>query len=146
MYAEHSAVWDAKNRFGLPAEMPMEYKQLAKIFDRKPNARQVKAAPKKEETKPEPAKEEPAKAEEFDTDSLAIKWPDKVPKAVKDLCAKEVFHPDDIQRLLYNENIVKTPNFDLSKVPQKFWTSFVNEFATRWGPKLDIARQDNLPF
>lgn len=32
MYANHSACWDAKNRFGLPDEMPFEYDQIAEIF------------------------------------------------------------------------------------------------------------------
>jgi len=32
MHAEHSAAWDAKNRFDLPAEMPMEIGQLESIF------------------------------------------------------------------------------------------------------------------
>ena len=32
MYANHSACWDAKNRFGLPDEMPMEYDQIADLF------------------------------------------------------------------------------------------------------------------
>jgi hypothetical protein len=32
MHAEHSAAWDAKNRFDLPAEMPMEIGQLQGIF------------------------------------------------------------------------------------------------------------------
>ena len=32
MHAEHSAAWDAKNRFGLPAEMPMNIGQLESIF------------------------------------------------------------------------------------------------------------------
>jgi len=32
MHAEHSAAWDAKNRFGLPAEMPMDIGQLGTIF------------------------------------------------------------------------------------------------------------------
>ena len=32
MHAEHSAAWDAKNRFGLPAEMPMDIGQLESIF------------------------------------------------------------------------------------------------------------------
>ena len=31
MYATHSAAWDAKNRYGLPDEMPMEYDQLELI-------------------------------------------------------------------------------------------------------------------
>ena len=32
MHAEHSAAWDAKNRFDLPAEMPMHIGQLESIF------------------------------------------------------------------------------------------------------------------
>jgi hypothetical protein len=32
MHAEHSAAWDAKNRFDLPTEMPMEIAQLQSIF------------------------------------------------------------------------------------------------------------------
>ena len=32
MYANHSACWDAKNRFGLPDEMPFEYDQIAELF------------------------------------------------------------------------------------------------------------------
>ena len=32
MYANHSACWDAKNRFGLPDEMPFEYDQIAQLF------------------------------------------------------------------------------------------------------------------
>lgn len=32
MYAEHTAAFDAKNRFQLPAEMPMDIEQLQKIF------------------------------------------------------------------------------------------------------------------
>jgi hypothetical protein len=32
MYANHSACWDAKNRFGLPDEMPFEYEQIAQLF------------------------------------------------------------------------------------------------------------------
>lgn len=32
IHAVHSAAWDAKNRFGLPDEMPMEFAQIAKLF------------------------------------------------------------------------------------------------------------------
>lgn len=32
MYATKSAWWDAKNRFGLPAEMPLSYERIAGIF------------------------------------------------------------------------------------------------------------------
>ena len=51
MYANHNACWDAKNRFGLPDEMPFEYGQIAGIFGQDAPA----GIPEK---KPEPAKAE----------------------------------------------------------------------------------------
>jgi hypothetical protein len=32
MYASHTAAWDAKNRYGLPDEMPLDWAQIAKCF------------------------------------------------------------------------------------------------------------------
>ena len=32
MYTQHHPCWDAKNRYGLPEEIPMEYAQIAQIF------------------------------------------------------------------------------------------------------------------
>lgn len=32
MYTQHHPCWDAKNRYGLPEEVPMEYAQIAHIF------------------------------------------------------------------------------------------------------------------
>lgn len=34
MYANHQAVFDAKNRFGLPDKMPLDYEPLRSIFER----------------------------------------------------------------------------------------------------------------
>ena len=50
MYANHSACWDAKNRFGLPDEMPFDYGQIAHLFgDAKP-VEAVEITEKKPET------------------------------------------------------------------------------------------------
>ena len=50
MYANHSACWDAKNRFGLPDEMPFDYGQIAHLFgDAKP-VEAVEIPEKKPET------------------------------------------------------------------------------------------------
>jgi hypothetical protein len=46
MYANHSACWDAKNRFGLPDEMPFDYGQVAHLFG---EAKPVEAATEPEE-------------------------------------------------------------------------------------------------
>ena len=52
MYANHSACWDAKNRFGLPDEMPFDYGQIAHLFG---EAKPVEPVEIQEE-KPEPMK------------------------------------------------------------------------------------------
>ena len=33
MYANHTACWDAKNRFGLPDEMPFDFAKIAELFE-----------------------------------------------------------------------------------------------------------------
>lgn len=42
MYAQHNPCWDAKNRFGLPEEMPFDYEKIARIpkaYDSNANAK-----------------------------------------------------------------------------------------------------------
>lgn len=47
MYANHQAVFDAKNRFGLPDKMPLDYEPLRPIFERaKPEQAPAPAADK----------------------------------------------------------------------------------------------------
>lgn len=56
LYTEHHACWDAKNRHGLSAEIPFEFKSIESIFgEAKPE--------EKPEPKAEPKKEEPAAEE-----------------------------------------------------------------------------------
>lgn len=60
IYTEHSAVWDAKNRFGLKPELKLDYSEIASVF----TAPAPKIEPKPE-VKPEPAKSaDPPKQEE----------------------------------------------------------------------------------
>ena len=56
MYANHSACWDAKNRFGLPDEMPMEYDQVAHLFGEAAPVEAQEIEIPKSEVKTEPAK------------------------------------------------------------------------------------------
>lgn len=36
MYTTHNPVWDAKNRFGLPEELPLDYEGIRAVFERAP--------------------------------------------------------------------------------------------------------------
>ena len=49
MYTQHNACWDAKNRFGLPDEIPFEFSQIAHLFQDRPPVAEV--------NEPEPVKE-----------------------------------------------------------------------------------------
>src|SRR5690625_3405328 len=49
MYATHNPAWDAKNRHDLPDEMPMDYAQIAHIFNAAPQAEQTQAPPVQQE-------------------------------------------------------------------------------------------------
>lgn len=70
MYAAKHPAYDAKNRFGLPDEMPMDYGYIAHLFTSAPPAPQPVPAPPVEIQRPEPpvpveppavsAREEPA--------------------------------------------------------------------------------------
>ena len=54
MYANHSACWDAKNRFGLPDELPFDFEKIAHLFsDAKPvEAKVIEESKQEAETKP----------------------------------------------------------------------------------------------
>jgi hypothetical protein len=72
MYANHTAAWDAKNRFGLPDEMPFEFSQIAHLF------KDVKPA-ESPAPKPEPVKKDaPAKVETADKPPEEAKNPAKI--------------------------------------------------------------------
>ena len=63
MYTTHNPCWDAKNRYGLPDEMPFEYASIAHIIERvtetKPVTEELKQPQK--QAKPEPVTNPPIK-------------------------------------------------------------------------------------
>ena len=41
MYTTHHSCWDAKNRYGLPDELPFDYKEIASVFGEQPAAKEA---------------------------------------------------------------------------------------------------------
>ena len=56
LYTQHHPAWDAKNRHGLPEEMPFDYAGIAHIFNQAP----AQPTPQPQQTAPEPAPQAPA--------------------------------------------------------------------------------------
>ncbi len=59
MYTAHHACWDAKNRYGLPEEVPFEYSSIAHIIEERPSNRQTRKETVSEQSIPEPEEETP---------------------------------------------------------------------------------------
>ena len=55
LYTQHHPAWDAKNRHGLPEEMPFDYAGIAHIFNQVPAPAQTQPAFQPQQTAPEPA-------------------------------------------------------------------------------------------
>lgn len=45
MYSSHHACWDAKNRFDLPSEMPLDFSGIAKLYDTEPEKAPLEERP-----------------------------------------------------------------------------------------------------
>lgn len=61
IHTTHTPFWDAKNRFGMPEELPLEYASIAPLFDDQPQKQtEVKTFQPKPEPKPQPKQSAPA--------------------------------------------------------------------------------------
>ncbi|MCC8067011.1 MAG: AAA family ATPase [Clostridiales bacterium] len=116
MYTTHHPCWDAKNRYGLPDELPLDYAEIASVIEDS-GSRNIEAAqpvkqepasagmnkpePVKEPVKkpaPAPAKEEP-KANPYQ-ETIAFKVDERVPKALADLMKEHLVLEQEIQTVV----------------------------------------------
>lgn len=58
MYAQHQATFDAKNRVGLPEEMPLDYTSIAHVFQKQPTKVTSESTPPTETIVETPIQEE----------------------------------------------------------------------------------------
>ena len=82
MYTTHNPVWDAKNRFNLPEELPLDYEGIRAVFERAPKPAPEPVTIPMETPAPKPAAEDPAPKEPDPVDILPDDpfLPEKPPK------------------------------------------------------------------
>lgn len=80
MYTTHHPCWDAKNRYGLPEEIPMDYEQIRFIYES--NTAPVQNVPQKPAEAPAQAASEIIPPH---TESPAQSVPEGIPRALADL-------------------------------------------------------------
>lgn len=136
MYATRNACWDAKNRFGLPDEMPFDFAKIAHIF--KPATptqppKTVTTATPVEVPKQQDAPKAPAKVEPL---------PECLPKALRDLMISELTAVT-VEELM---DAIKT-NFEkgtpAQNVPTDFWIQkVIPNWQTRIIPRIEAFRKN----
>lgn len=144
MYTTHKPAWDAKNRLGLPDELPIDFEAIRELFEAKTGMgiTQIKSEstqktqtqqqmplpeePPVIETEPEPveAQAAPAFNEEI---------PSSIPQSLADLMTVNHVTTDEIMQVIYVGGFMPqgTP---LENVPAELW----GHLASNWDKVLNM--------
>lgn len=140
MYTTHKPAWDAKNRLGLPDELPIDFEAIRELFEAKTgmSTTQIKSEstqtqqmplpeePPVIETEPEPEEAKPAP--EF-TEEI----PSSIPQSLADLMTVNHVTVDEIMQVIYVGGFMPqgTP---LENVPAELW----GHLASNWDKVLNM--------
>lgn len=145
MYTTHHPAWDAKNRHGLPDELPMDYAAIAHIFA------SSQEAPKKQAQEVQKVEQAPTSIEdvaaritvdqaiplnvnptEVTSDPFeelsTIDIPNAIPQALKDLMLQNSVTPKMLQDVAFKKGHFPqdTP---IENFPQEYWAFMVTNWA-----------------
>lgn len=142
MYTTHKPAWDAKNRLGLPDELPIDFEAIRELFEAKTgmSTTQIKSEsntqtqqqvplpdePPVIEDEPEPEEAKPAP--EF-TEEI----PSSIPQSLADLMTVNHVTVDEIMQVIYVGGFMPqgTP---LENVPEELW----GHLASNWDKVLNM--------
>jgi len=102
MYTSHNPCWDAKNRFGLPPELPFDFAQISHIFDGT-QTQTLNAAPDETEKAGQPAQSKQTEEPEVtfgelkDEPPTAPDIPAGIPPALADLMRQNGVSENEIR-------------------------------------------------
>ena len=114
MYTTHMPAWDAKNRLGLPDELPFEYEAIKdKFLAATTEGTQVKQQ----------------------TNNCPYSYPASVPQRIVDLASLSGLNPNSIMTIVYNGRFMPegTP---IEAVPTQLW----EHIADNWQVALSLAK------
>lgn len=140
MYTEHNPAWDAKNRHGLPSELPLDFASIAHIF--------------KTEPKEEPQKTVQKEIKQQQTEQLQFKQPKyngdlEAPKIEKTQEEKVMDNFGDIVKDVENtpeENLIDPfVKEKLDYIPQPLWDLMQQDNITEEDIKLVTENKGYFP-
>lgn len=164
MYTSHNPCWDAKNRYGLPEEMPFEYESIRHIIEPVPRQAEPvqqpeeKAAPPVHITPPAvttnatAAQDEPAQQTmDFGQQPETNTWiPDeRIPKALRDLMITNNVNEWDIQNVCEAKGYIPTgtPLYQYEDVNPGFVAGvLVGAWNQVYGAIQEMKAKEAIPF
>lgn len=130
MFTTHNPAWDAKNRFGLPESLEMDYQSIAHIFNRINNVQTQQ--PSQQETQQLPDKNEFMNQEQQELTQDFSRGPQQdidpaIPTSVADLMKLSQITTDEIMKVIYVGGFMPrdTP---VQNIPNDLWGHLV----TNW--------------
>lgn len=173
MYTQHHPCWDAKNRFGLPEELPMEWDAIAHIFGESATtpmpAKAAKAKAKPEMAKvaePEPAQgvtappadedpEVPAKSQEAppaadpSVPSIGLFLSANLPDKLKQVMEADGVSEWEIQQVVYSRGYFPD-NTPIEKMEEAS-PGFIEGWILQYWPQVKdaaerVRREEGVPF
>lgn len=139
MYATHHPCWDAKNRYGLPDEMPFDYSAVAHVFDQipvsvvkaDPVVSAVQEAKKEAEKVPEPVSQPKQSMEDvLATGGPVVGMTDKLPEKTQ--------LEEKVEKAVVN-------NADYTGVPPALVELMKNDGISPFEVKAAIAQRGYFP-
>lgn len=118
MYTTHMPAWDAKNRLGLPDELPFEYGAIKDKF----LAATTEGAQAKQQTNGLPC-------------GYPYEYPPSVPQKVVELASQSGLNPNSVMTIIYNGKFMPegTP---IEAVPTQLW----EHIADNWQVALSLTK------
>lgn len=135
MYTTHTPSWDAKNRFGLPEEIPMDYKEIAHIFNKQ--HKQVVPQPQPVQPVAEPTATPVAPTtqvvEEVQQDPFielsTLELPEILPQALRDLMRQDSVTTDELKMMAFRRGHFPL-EMPIQNFPAQYWDVVVANWET----------------
>ena len=133
MYTTHTPSWDAKNRFGLPEELPMEYQAIAHIFNKQHKqvvpqpVQPVQPVAEPTATQVTPVVEEVSQDPFIELSTLEL--PEILPQALRDLMRQDSVTTDELKMMAFRRGHFPL-EMPIENFPAQYWDVVVANWET----------------
>ena len=139
IYTNHRPAWDAKNRHGLPDQLPFDFRSIAHIFNNPAPTPQTQAEVQQAETQqPEIAETLNAIADDIKQERERAKQPQQnglLPQALIDLMTPHNVTESELQDVAYIRG-----HFPMGTPIENFPSNYWDMIVANWDATLDVIQ------